>query len=65
LHRAAIYEDGDGHQEPRRRNYYKPPVKSITCGTLEWRVSTRASSVCDVLGRCVLADIVEKRPAKD
>lgn len=27
---------------------------------VEWRVSTRGSSVCHVEGRCILADVVEE-----
>lgn len=67
LTRCAVYEEGELERLPKRlrqsRAVWSPPKRTVLDGKLDWRVSTRASSVCKVPGRCVLADIVEAVPA--
>lgn len=64
LSRMAVYKDGEAMPLRYTRTGYRgfePPARTELDGELDWRVSTRASSVCKIPGRCVLADIVEEK----
>lgn len=64
LTRCAVYEDGTSEPAKYLRTFVTP-VKTVLDGQLDWRVSTRASSVCNVPGRCVMADIVADEGRRD
>ena len=66
LHRVEVSEDRpDAVYVPGSGRSWNPAAKTVLAIDVEWRVSTRASSVCKVPGRCILADIIENRPACD
>ena len=61
LSRVAVYKDGTSEPRKYRSHGFEAPIRTELAYQVEWRVSTRASSVCRIPGRCVLADIVEAR----